>query len=258
MTTHHVHRNDDAPPIWEDPGFVRGLAVFETLRTYGTHLFRLEAHLDRLADSGRSMGIVLPDRATMRTEIVDGAAADSQVRYVVTGGGNRVVSVSPLDFERLARPVRLGRMTWQPPDELPGLVKHTNRAAWMIACRDRDVDEVLLVDNDGYVLESNRANVIAVVDGHLVTPALDGRFLSGVTRGAMLEAAQAAGMPFTERPLHIDEPWTELYLSSTLKELVAAASIDGLDCPPAGPIGGQLRVAFDALVQREVEAQSAR
>ena len=258
MATHHVHRAADAPPIWEDPGFVRGLAVFETLRTYGTHLFRLEAHLDRLIDSGRSMGIALPDRATMRAEIVDATVTDSQLRYVVTGGGNRVVSVSPLDLERLARPVRLGKMTWQPPDELPGLIKHTNRAAWMIACRDRDVDEVLLVDREGHILESNRANVIAVVDGQLVTPALDGRLLSGVTRGAMLQAADTAGLPFTERPLHIDETWTELYLSSTLKELAVVASIDAVDCPPAGPLGAQLRAAFNALVERESEAHSAR
>ncbi len=50
-------------------------------------------------------------------------------------------------------------------------------------------EHLLIVDANGDVLETDRSNVFAVLGGVLHTPPLDGRFLPGVTRAAILRLA---------------------------------------------------------------------
>ena len=79
-----------------------------------------------------------------------------------------------------------------PPAWLDGTVKHCSRAYSRMAVLDAGVDEVLWVDDEDNLLEGTRSNVFAVSDGVLRTPPVDGRFLAGVTRSFVLEAAAEA------------------------------------------------------------------
>ncbi len=63
---------------------------------------------------------------------------------------------------------------------------------------------VVLSAGDG-LLESTRANVIAVVDDQIVTAPLDGRILPGVTRTVVLELARDLGVPVALRPPQLSE-----------------------------------------------------
>ena len=56
-----------------------------------------------------------------------------------------------------------------------------------------------------FVEEIGSMNVMFVVDGVLVTPALSGSILPGVTRDSVLHLARARGMKVEERPITIDE-----------------------------------------------------
>ena len=40
---------------------------------------------------------------------------------------------------------------WEPAPWLPGSVKHGSRAAWVLASKAHDVDEVIFVDRDGRI-----------------------------------------------------------------------------------------------------------
>src|SRR5262249_49132012 len=55
------------------------------------------------------------------------------------------------------------------------------------------------------VLEASTANVIALVQGALCTPPLDGRIVPGIARALLLEGLAARGTPVVERVLHRDE-----------------------------------------------------
>lgn len=251
-----VNGVDGAGVPADDPGFTLGMSAFESLRTYGAAPFRLREHLERLADSCAALDIPYPGDDALNADIVaaiDGAA-DVYVRVTLTGGGNQVIAVSPIDMTRIGAPLRLATVTWEPPSWLPGTVKHGSRAAWIVACRQLGVDEVMFVDGDSNVLECNRSNVFAIIGGRLHTPELGGGLLAGVTRAALLQAAKKVGIPTRIGPLRRFIQYDELYVSSTLKELAPVVELDGQPLPCWGPIGERLADAFRDIVYDECGA----
>ena len=56
-----------------------------------------------------------------------------------------------------------------------------------------------------YVEEVGSMNVFFIIDGKVVTPALNGSILPGITRRTVLELAQAIGLPTEERQIDIQD-----------------------------------------------------
>jgi len=235
-----------------DPGLTRGWNVFETFRSYGPTPFRLDAHLVRLRMSCEAVDIRLPQG--LRQRLLERVDADSWHRITLTRGGCEVLTVAPIDAAYVGCDRRVACVPWAPMPGLPATVKHGSRIGWQASAAALGVDELLFVASDGALLEANRSNVLAVVDGVIVTPALDGRQLAGVTRQALLDAARADGLPCEEAALTSYDPFDELYLCSTLKELAPVVELDGRPAAGAGPIGARLHAAFRALVAREAQA----
>ena len=235
----------------DDSGLLSGLAVFEALRTYQGRPFRLGAHLARLRASAAWFGISVAADAVFSREVDDvigDCATELVIVVILTENGRRVVRSSPVDPSRAGSPIRLATIPFEAPPWLPGWVKHTNRAGWLLAARQRGVDEVLLVGTDGTWTEANRSNILAVRDGVLHTPPVDGRILDGVTRRVLLECAAAGGIPVAETPL-APGSWDELYVCSTLKELAPVVELDGIPAAGAGPLGGRLHALFRHLTE---------
>lgn len=235
-------------PLAADPALMTGAAVFETLRTYAGRLFRPELHLDRLAASAAACAIPM-DLDRLRAEI--GAApgpGEWKLNLLATASGHRVVRWAPLEHERIGAGVRVATRARLDDPWLPPWVKHTNRLGWTLATRAAGVDE-LLWEEGGAWTEATRSNLFVVRDGVLRTPPADGRILPGVTRGGLLEAAAAAGLPVREERVPVG-PCEELWLASTLKELAPVVELDGGPGPGGGPVGEGLRAAFRAHVAR--------
>src|SRR5207302_7461800 len=64
------------------------------------------------------------------------------------------------------------------------------------------VDEVIMLDNSGYVAEASGMNVFAVTNGTLKTPPAYAGILRGVTRDAVIELAREATYGIEEVPLN--------------------------------------------------------
>lgn len=240
-----------------DDGLLLGLTVFETLRTYHGRLFRADRHMARLVASARVLAVPCPDADALLGEVsraVDGYPGEARVRLTITHGGRRLLAVSRLITQAVAAPLRVVTLPWEPPPWLDGRAKHGSRATGEVARRRAGVDEVLWVGRDGSLTEGVRSSLFAVLDGVVVTPPDDGRILPGITREALLDAAREAGIPAQEGPLPRDAPYTELYASSTLKELAPIIEVDGRPGPGDGPVGAALAAAFRALVLREVSS----
>ena len=56
-----------------------------------------------------------------------------------------------------------------------------------------------------YIEEVGAMNILFVIDGKLVTPALNGSILPGITRRSCIELAKSVGMEVEERRISIDE-----------------------------------------------------
>jgi para-aminobenzoate synthetase/4-amino-4-deoxychorismate lyase len=109
--------------------------------------------------------------------------------------------------------------------------------------------QLLIEDVDGSVLETDRSNLFAVVDGILRTPAADGRLLPGVTRAAILRLAIAAGLPACVGPLSSGDLQhaTEMFLTNSVRGVLPVRSVAGLGLPAApGPVTAELTSALAA------------
>jgi branched-chain amino acid aminotransferase len=73
--------------------------------------------------------------------------------------------------------------------------------------KKKGYDQVLWLDGVGMkdVEEVGSMNIMFVIDGALVTPALNGSILPGITRDSVLKLAAREGIPVQERKISIDE-----------------------------------------------------
>jgi branched-chain amino acid aminotransferase len=229
----------------DDEGLLLGRSAFETLRTYGGRLFGLEAHLDRLTSSCAALGIECPPLQTVEAELMEAAEmvpGEAMVRVTITASSTRVVRA--VDLPGVPDPFRCVSREYTPPAWLDGTVKHASRAASRAAVLSAGVEEVIWTDSEGFMLEGTRSNLFAVISGVLVTPPVDGRLLAGVTREAMIDAADTAGVAVRIEGLSIDGAYDELYVCSTLKELTPIDELNGRPAPGAGPVGDSVLAAF--------------
>jgi para-aminobenzoate synthetase/4-amino-4-deoxychorismate lyase len=107
-------------------------------------------------------------------------------------------------------------------------------------------EQLLLVDANGDVLETDRGSIFAVVGGVLHTPPLDGRLLPGVTRAAALRLAGSDGIPVKESPLTVDGV-------RQAEEVFVTNSVGGVRPVRSGPVMERLAGALARRTARTVE-----
>jgi para-aminobenzoate synthetase/4-amino-4-deoxychorismate lyase len=108
-------------------------------------------------------------------------------------------------------------------------------------------EQLLLTDETGEILETDRANVFAVSDGVLLTPPDDGRMLPGTARDAVLRAARARGIRVGRKPLTVDElaGVTEVLVSNAVAGILPVTAVGDQSWPP-GPVTATLAEALAA------------
>lgn len=202
------------------------MGVFETMRAVDGHVPWLDRHLRRLEASVREVfGRRLPEGVpTMVEGTISSRQGGNRVRVEVRpAGGELRVTVTCEPFESAPAAERHRAPSADVPARAPvslwatpcpgGLGRHKWSDRRLVGAlreeRSQAValgpgDQLLLVDA-GSVLEGDRGNVFAVVDGVLRTPGRDAPILGGVARGFVLEAARRLGIPLSEGALAVQE-----------------------------------------------------
>ncbi len=252
-----------------DIGFQRGFGCFEAMRAYGGTIFRLEAHLDRLAHSASALHLPLPDRTSLIRwcTTVANRAGDAVVRLFVSGGvdpghpgtGSTIVVYAehPPPSPRVLR-IGSRPAPWHPDgarSELTGakiLSYGFNLAATLAARRD-GFDDALLIGRDGDVLEGPTFSVAWFHGDTLRTPSLELGILASITRSAVLDLAAAAGLAVEEGRYTLDEVLaaSEVFAMSTVKEVLPVGAVDAHRFDP-GTRTARLATAFRKLVAAEI------
>lgn len=244
-----------------DRGFLYGDSVFEALRTYGGRPFALDRHLTRLQRSAERVYIELPVSAEqlgreVATAIVEAGHPESYVRVTLTRGIGetlgldpglsrhplRVVIVQPLaspapeTYENGIHAVtyRAQRVT---DDSAAAGAKVGNYLMAVLANREArkaGASEALIVDGRERVIEGATSNVFAVIAEELVTPPESDGILLGITRETVLAVASDLALPVRLASLTLEQVQgaSELFISSSIRELVPVVRLDG--APIAG------------------------
>lgn len=261
-----------------DRGFRYGEGVFESLRTYGTHAFRVAAHLDRAEAGAAVLGFRLPARDRLRRALVATAEAnhdgrDLGLRLTVTPGAidprspfpgepsgvpTVVVTASVLDIAPALyqRGIAAAVVPWA--REIPH-VKALSYLAATLARRqahEQGADEALLTDARGWILEGSSSNVFAVIRGRVVTPPVDAGILPGVTRAVTIDVAEAQGLAVDETPLAVSDlvAADEAFITSSTREIVPLVRVSGRPIGQGrpGPITSALHEGYRSEVRREI------
>jgi branched-chain amino acid aminotransferase len=257
-----------------------GDAVWEGLRLYDGRIFRLEQHLDRLIHSAKALAFAqIPTREAITTEIRRTLAANRMVdgvhiRLTLTRGVKITSGMDPRLNQRgptlivLAEhkpPVYaktgLSLVTSSvrrfPPDCLDPKIHHNNLIQSILAKIEANVagaDDALMLDQRGFIAETNATHVFIVDRGKVRTPRLVA-CPEGITRATVLELCVAHGIAHEETDLTLTQAYCadEMFCTGTMGELAAVAALDGRtigDGRP-GPTTARLSELFRELTRRE-------
>jgi branched-chain amino acid aminotransferase len=264
-----------------DYGFLHGYGLFETMRAYNGHVFRIKKHLARLERSARALNIDLDGPAKLESAIYDALRANhllnARIRISVSPGEEELASGVPAKGEPTVFITAIG---YDPPSEqvyrrgFTAMVSRVHRsprspasglkslsALDILLARQEaasyGVDHAILLNDDDLVAEGSSSNVFHVNDRTLFTPAEHSGILQGVTRDVVLkELAPSLGLATNEVDVALSDllEAEEAFLTNSMIEImpltvVADRSI-GTGRP--GPLTRRFMKAYKELVERSL------
>jgi branched-chain amino acid aminotransferase len=274
-----VHR--DAAGISPfDSAVQGGDAVWEGLRLYEGRIFKLFEHLDRLRSSALALAFAdIPSRERFVEEIRRTLEANSMrdevhIRLTLTRGVKITSGMDPRlnqsgptlivlaehkapVYAREGITLITSSVRRPPPDCLDPKIHHCNLIPSILAkiqANAAGADDALMLDQHGFVAETNATNVFIVSHGSIWT-SFAHACPEGITRATVLEICKKHSIPHAEKDLSLTEVYRadEMFCTGTMGELAAVKSIDGRtigDGKP-GAITRRLTALFRELTKTE-------
>lgn len=264
-----------------DHGLLYGDGVFEGIRIYGGKIFRLAEHVRRLYDSAKAILLTVPMtekemEALLREAVARNERREGYIRLVVTRGVGDL-GINPATCPRASVIVIADSITLYPaehyengikvitaatrrnsPDALDPRIKslnYLNNVMAKLEARQAGCLEAIMLNREGKVAECTGDNLFYIRDGVLMTPAGDQGALKGITRDAVIEAAEGIGMEIRALPTTLYDLYTadECFLTGTAAEMIPVTTIDGrtIGTGKPGPLTSKIRAAFQVLIQSE-------
>lgn len=252
----------------DDEGLLYGRGLFETFRARNGVVYRLDKHLERLAEGAALLGIPVPsplkELAQAVGELAERCALpDTRVRLTLTAGPARgeptvlmqaraVVEYPESLYERgmSAVVVSVRRNETSPLARTKSLSYLDNLLARAEA-RRAGADEALFLNTRGLLAEGSATNLFVVRQGELLTPPIEDGALPGVTRGSVMELALGAGIAVHEASLTLEDLRVadEAFLTNAVMGVMPLVAVDGAPLADGrlGPLSGRLRLLYEAV-----------
>jgi branched-chain amino acid aminotransferase len=265
-----------------------GSSVFEGIRCYhtssGPAIFRLPEHLRRLRDSCKIYRIDVPYSTEALTAacraIVEKNDLDECYLRPMVLRGYGAAGLNPegspietfiaswpwgtyLGADALEQGVDVCVSSWQrmAPNTFPSEAKaaghYTNAQLIKMDAMAHGFIEAIALGPGGLVSEGSGQNLFLVRDEVLVTPALDGTSLSGITKDSVLNLANDLRIPVRHQAVSREMLYMadELFFTGTATEVTPIRSVDRITVGEgkAGPVTKQLQERFLAVARGEIE-----
>lgn len=239
-----------------DHGFLYGMGLFETFRTYGGIPFLLERHLKRMAEGCKQLGIPFdhdPEclQDWMKRVMDRNDLKEAYIRYTVTAGED-ILGLPAGDYHRpnhllyiKALPkvqehlysegkelqlLSLRRNTPEGPVRFKSLHYMNNILAKRELTRYASAAngaEGLMLTAQETIAEGIVSNIFFVKEDKIYTPDLSTGILPGITREMVIELARTAGLSVEEGLF----PWEhliaadEVFLTNSVQEIVPVTTL---------------------------------
>jgi len=232
-----------------------GDAVWEGLRVYDGKIFCLHKHLQRLQASAKTMDfanvpsnekIIDAIRITLRANNMH---TDTHIRLTLTRGEKITSGMDPrlnqkgcclivlAEFKPLVYDNTNGitlitaSVRRNSPMNIDSKIHHNNLINNILAKIEANhygADDAIMLDNYGFVAETNACNIFMVKNNQLFTPCADA-CLPGITRQTIIDIAALKNIILVEKNISVSEFYNadEVFTSGTMGELTPVVEIDG-------------------------------
>lgn len=280
-----VSRDQARISIW-DRCFQSGDAVYEGLRVYNGGVFQLKEHVQRLFLCAKALGISIKmcegdvEKAILETVRANRLESDAHVRVTITRGEAPRTGMDPaicdstpptiailVEAKKPQMPktgIRLitSSMRRTPAQCLDPKLHTCNQLGQIMAKMEANragVDEALMLDLQGFVAETNSANVFIFDGNRLLTPRRD-CIMPGFTRRLVFSMASDHGLQVTEDNISLADVYMarEMFIAGTVNQIVPVIEVDGrsIGSGEAGQVTQCLLAAY--LARAQVESVPAR
>lgn len=152
--------------------------------------------------------------------------------------------LEPTGFSVTVSPFRRPTIETMPTNAKAGCLYPNNGRA-ILEAKMRGFDNALVLDMLGNVAETGSSNIFMVKDSHVLTPAPNGTFLSGITRSRTLTLLAEAGYKVGERTLSVRDfmEADEIFSTGNHSKVVPVVRIENRDLQP-GPVAKKARELY--------------
>ena len=235
-----------------DRGFLYGDGLFETMRAYNGKIFRLDAHLERLFKSLDIIQIKCPCSQSYLEQVLyetikRNKLTDAYVKLIVTRGigegglnprtGSKPTIViiakkfniySPEQYRRGFKVMvsDFRQNQFSPIVNLKSL-NFLENIIGKLEAEQSGADEVVFINQSGFVTEGSVSNIFIVRDSTIMTPPCETGILPGVTREIVIELAESLSLMASEKNFRPEEllSCSECFLTNSLVEIMPVFQI---------------------------------
>ena len=273
------YAKEDAKVSVYDHGFLYGDGVFEGMRSYAGKVFRLAEHLDRLWHSARAICLEIPISqeemaAAVNETLVKNSITDGYIRLVVSRGAGTLgldpnrcsdpqviviadsITLYPDEYYEHGMEIVTASTIRNHPAALNPRIKslnYLNNILAKIEGAKAGCIEALMLNHKGEVAECTGDNIFLVSGGEIYTPPIDAGILEGITRNAVIEIAERAGMKVHQIPLTRHDVYTadECFLTGSAAEVIPVVKVDTrpIGNGQVGPVSRDLKERFHELTR---------
>ena len=237
-----------------DHGVLYGDGVFEGIRAYKGCIFRLKQHLERLYASAKYIMLKIPLTSGQMTDVVVNTCRmnkikDGYIRLVVTRGPGTLglapwlctkptifviadrIKLYPEEFYKNGLSIITVPTLRNLPETTSPRVKslnYLNNILAKIEAHNSGVQEALMLNQRGYVVECSGENIFIVKSSTLYTPPVYLGALKGITRDCIIEIATHLGFRVIEEPFTRFDVFNadECFLTGTAAEGIPVVKVD--------------------------------